>query len=537
MSSSTTTDESTATLAGYLLSILPKFPAALSMFGSMLIISQVIRNDKNRRQMQQRIVAGMSGFDLMVSTVWFFTNFFVPQTMKRSQGFPFAFGNRASCDAQGFLVQVSIASVLYNASLSLYYLLALKYLWRDVRFRSIEKYFHLFPILFGLITAIIAVSMGLIGNADWDCWISPIENSRDTPDSAKLARIFQWVFFFGPLWISMSFAFFNMFQVYHFVKNLELRASTYRNSQEQTLHYKNLAKQNQLYAIAFLCTWLFPTIARLIQVSGGKVPVWLVVLSGTFIPLQGFFNSLVYFSTKFHNIRQAYKQKRWYWHLAVLIKSVIKNQEVNLQQEQVSDKNINKMRRGGKVVRIPSKSDSIEERNRNLASNVGMNGRSESIETNDVRFNTKERWNYLHGIDNETRRPFSANSGSRNVHASEIRIDEKDANFSSISESQIEDVSKGPLSLQSRSSGGLNRIESGVSLDSSKGSLNKLRSGNDLDPDTSLLEAFDPNSPRRRSTSLHILEEGDRSNENSSENVSQSVESSGLIVDYSAAKE
>jgi hypothetical protein len=321
-----------------------------------------------------------------------------------------------------------------------------------------------------------------------------------------------------------------MFQVYYFVKNLELRASTYRNSmqsnQEQTLHYKNLAKQNQLYAIAFLCTWLFPTIARLIQVSGGQVPVWLVVLSGTFIPLQGFFNSLVYFSTKFHNIRQAYKQKRWYWHLALLIKSVIKNQEVNLQQEQGSNKNINKMRRGGKLVRIPSKSDSIEERNRNLASNVGMNGRSESIETNDVRFNTKERWDYLHGIDNETRRPFSANSESRNVHASEIRIDEKDANFSSISESQIEDVSKGPLSLQSRSSGGLNRIESGVSLDSSKGSLQKLRSGIDLDPDTSLLEAFDPNSPRRRSTSLHILEEGNRSNENSSENVSQCVESS-----------
>ncbi|GFH50176.1 hypothetical protein CTEN210_06652 [Chaetoceros tenuissimus] len=308
-----TDDQSTSSIYGYLLLILPKFPASLSILGSVMIISSVVRSKQNRENVQQRLVAAMSCFDCMVSSVWLLTNFFIPPGFGSMM--PATFGNTTSCNAQGFLVQLSIASVVYNASLSFYYLLVIKYNWRKTRIAQIEKYFHTVPIAFGVLTAIIAVSLQTIGNADWDCWIAPNESNSNE----KLVRAFQWAFFFGPLWLCMLFNCVNMFRVYRVVKETEAKAAKWRAGENLFVQTKNVAKQNLLYVLGFMLTWIFPTIARIVQAAHGTVPKWLVVVCGTFIPLQGFVNSLVYFRLRFHKCGAEHSDKGTLWVIGRII--------------------------------------------------------------------------------------------------------------------------------------------------------------------------------------------------------------------------
>lgn len=298
-----------ASAVGYLLTICPKFTSGLSMIGSSMIISQVLRSPKNRENIQQRLICAMSIVDLMVSTVWFCTNLFIPPVFKTNMGFPWASGNQASCNAQGFLVQSSIAAVLYHATLSTYYVLVIKYNWKDTRLAKIEKYLHIIPLSFGIVTATIALSLGLMNPADWDCWIAP------DPDLSNevLTHALQWAFFFGPLWAAILFSSFNMFQIYRFVRQTETKSDKWKNKNERLARTKSVATQNKLYAAAFMLTWLFPTIARFIQMCGGTVPSWIVVLSGTFIPSQGFFNSLVYFRLRIKKCGQDHPGKSWLW--------------------------------------------------------------------------------------------------------------------------------------------------------------------------------------------------------------------------------
>jgi len=274
-----------------------------------MIVSQVLRSAKNRENMQQRLICAMSIVDLMVSTVWFCTNLFVPAFFKTNMGFPWASGNQASCNAQGFLVQASIASVLYNATLSTYYVLVIKYNWKERRLARVEKYFHIIPLSFGILTATIALSLGLMNPADWDCWIAP---DRDLSNE-RLAHALQWAFFFGPLWAAILFASFNMFQIYKFVRQTEIKSDRWTNKEESLARTKSVVTQNKLYAVAFIFTWLFPTIARFIQMCGGTVPSFIVVLSGTFIPSQGFFNSLVYFRLRINKCGHDHPGKSWLW--------------------------------------------------------------------------------------------------------------------------------------------------------------------------------------------------------------------------------
>ncbi len=278
-----------------------------------MIISQVLMSEKNRSNKQQRIVCAMSCIDVLVSSVWFFTNLFIPSFVEE---FQWTTGNEASCTAQGFIVQFSISSVIYNAALSYYYVLIIKFNYRAPQLAKIEKWFHLVPLLFGISTAVVAFCLRVYNFATWDCWIAPpygeVEGSAVT-----VPRILQWCFFFGPLWIAIFFSASNMVSVYTKVKQVELECARSNISRERQLmnveNTKSVATQGRLYVAAFIVTWIFPTIARVIQVCGGTVPLWIIVCSGTFIPSQGIFNALVYFRLRFKRCSQQYCTRSKLW--------------------------------------------------------------------------------------------------------------------------------------------------------------------------------------------------------------------------------
>jgi len=244
----------------------------------------------------------MSIIDVTVSTSWFLTPFFVTQDMDQ---FLLSFGNGISCSLQGFIVQASIGGVLYNASLSLYYLLVIKYRFKKHQIAPIEKIMHAFALIFGIGTATAALAMDLYQDANWDCWISPEYD------------VFQLTFFFAPLLLAIIFVVTLMLNIYLHVKKEEGNSARYHpriGDKVRLRKTRAVAKQGALYVGAFFVTWLFPTIARLYQLIWQvNPPTAIIVLAACFIPIQGFFNALVYFRLRYINCVEANPNRSRGW--------------------------------------------------------------------------------------------------------------------------------------------------------------------------------------------------------------------------------
>ena len=279
----------------------------------------------NRDNMQQRLVCAMSVVDMLVSAVWFMTNLFMPEDNGQ---YPHAVGNANSCRAQGFIVQFSISSVLYNACLSVYYLLVIKFNWRICDMERIEKWMHIFPLSFGLVTAITALVLGFYHPANWDCWIAPSKSSD--PDK-EIINALQWGFFFAVLWASIIFGSFNMLAVYFYVRQIENRSvrwefassSTSSTVQDRKKAKKRLSQlrrtqdvavQGKLYIGAFVITWISPTIVRAYQLfDASGPPEGLLTIAGTMITSQGFFNAIVYFRIRFNKCSKEFSDRSKWW--------------------------------------------------------------------------------------------------------------------------------------------------------------------------------------------------------------------------------
>lgn len=156
-------------VAAVALFFLQKLACILSALGSLMIISQVTRSEYNRKKTQQRLMLCISIIDFQTSVVWIFTPLFMPV----NSGYPWAVGNQASCEAQGFIVQFSSAGFIYMCTLQCMYLLMIKYGWKEREIVKLEKWFHIVPITFGLATAIAALALKQYNPANWDCWIAP----------------------------------------------------------------------------------------------------------------------------------------------------------------------------------------------------------------------------------------------------------------------------------------------------------------------------------------------------------------------------
>jgi hypothetical protein len=214
----------------------------LSAIGSLMIISQVTRSRFNRSKPQQRLILGISISDFFSSTVWVFTPLFMPP----DSGMIWATGNLTTCNVQGFCVTLFVAAgVLYQCMLQLQYLLVIKYCWSPRRVRKIEVYLHAFPWGCGMASAITNLILKNYNPANWDCWIAPLPGNCTSSYEIQQggtgltetncirgdnANIYQWVFFFGPLWLCEVFCLFVMFQVYNTVYKTENRSRRYRLS-------------------------------------------------------------------------------------------------------------------------------------------------------------------------------------------------------------------------------------------------------------------------------------------------------------------
>eukprot|EP00957_Ditylum_brightwellii_P016976 1280003-Ditylum_brightwellii.AAC.1 len=87
-----------------------KTSSFLSMLGSFLVVSDIGRKVRHGKATDpyQRIMVGLSVYDIMFSLVWFLGSWLTP----KDTGWLWAVGNTASCSAQGFFVMYGAAGEL-----------------------------------------------------------------------------------------------------------------------------------------------------------------------------------------------------------------------------------------------------------------------------------------------------------------------------------------------------------------------------------------------------------------------------------------
>jgi hypothetical protein len=309
------------------LAVAPKIPALLSMIGSSYIIYTVASDAKKRKKIYHRIMFSLSCCDFVTSIIFFLGTWMIPRGTVGQFGPVYgASGNHGTCVASGFLTQFVVSSPLYNATLSLYYLLMVRYNWKERDLVKIEPIIHGIPICFGLGTAIAAAALNVYGSVDWLCWINPNPPQSNT-------KIYQWSFLFGPLFFCVIFVTTAMILLYRAMRKRERVVEKYAfessmninasfaaasNPRRSTALTKNktkgktkcsteIAVQGILYVGGFYICWFFPTLQRIIELTQETRKNYypLQFLDSFLLPLQGLFNALVYLRPKF----QAYRKK------------------------------------------------------------------------------------------------------------------------------------------------------------------------------------------------------------------------------------
>jgi hypothetical protein len=191
------------------LAILPKITGLTSFFFSAILITSILRDKRKRQRPYQRLLVGISFVDLSASFWLSLSTWPIP----RDSGVLWAVGTDATCNLQGFFTQFGVSSSFYNASLSIYYLMVVRYGWKDHQIRRIEPVLHAIPFLWAAITSIASVSLDTLGNASLWCWISP------------QSAVYRLCFFYSPLWLMIVIVTVNCIFIFKFVSQTERAVS------------------------------------------------------------------------------------------------------------------------------------------------------------------------------------------------------------------------------------------------------------------------------------------------------------------------
>jgi hypothetical protein len=242
----------------------PKFTPIASVVGSSLIIRDVIllrRDTPDALSTKHRLLAGMSVCDILSSSAWFLTSWPIPEDM------PFGLwniGNRETCSAQGFFLQLAIGTVIYNACLALYYLLVIRYGWKNEYIsKHVEPWMHFVAIGFALSTGVAGLALHIFNPIGYyNCSITaypPVctQSYRNKGPTDCIhgdnADIYHLAFRLGPACCVIVFLTVSMFLVYWKIRTIERGSSHFQR--EPGRLQQRFAMQSFLYVGALLITW------------------------------------------------------------------------------------------------------------------------------------------------------------------------------------------------------------------------------------------------------------------------------------------
>jgi hypothetical protein len=219
-------------------------------------------------------MVAMSIFDLMGSAAYSLTTLPIP-TEYYVQG---AQGTQATCTAQGFFIQVGTTSAFINVSLAAYYYCIIKLGWSESKVMGFRKWFLGCPITVGLAFAFAGIPF--------------------------YGMLFLWCNNSAPWWpdipvaIAILVTTCTMVSVCLSVYKTEKATQQYTGS--TTFSTSSIVFwQSVWYLLSFYLTWPPYLALQYLWAAGNyNVSYGFVVFAVTLVPLQGFWNSVVFFRTR-----------------------------------------------------------------------------------------------------------------------------------------------------------------------------------------------------------------------------------------------
>ena len=155
-------------------SIIFRTSGSLSTIASTCIIVHILRSHHGLSTAYHRLVFGLSIGDVLAS----FFGYVLDSTMAPKEldyVVPFAMGNQATCDAQGFLLTSGAGIALsYNSSICLYYLAIVTFNKTDGYIRTkLEPWLHGISLSIPLILPSMILAINGFNSEGGVCWFTP----------------------------------------------------------------------------------------------------------------------------------------------------------------------------------------------------------------------------------------------------------------------------------------------------------------------------------------------------------------------------
>jgi hypothetical protein len=215
----------------------------LSLLASSCIIYNIFLRYKVERRTgsrntavttYHRLLLGMSILDVLHSVWAALSTLPVPA----NSGAVYGHGTTATCSAQGFFVQLSAATPVYMASLSIYFMLKIRYNVSDVVLREkYEFWLHVVPLVFAFGSASLGVALKIfnpISLPELGCWIAPFPVGCNIVGGCtrgyKLGEhidLYAWLFAYSWLFAAFAVVLVNNLLIYTSIRHQEKRNSTY----------------------------------------------------------------------------------------------------------------------------------------------------------------------------------------------------------------------------------------------------------------------------------------------------------------------
>mmetsp|Transcript_148 Transcript_148/g.181 ORF Transcript_148/g.181 Transcript_148/m.181 type:complete len:948 (-) Transcript_148:263-3106(-) len=250
---------------------LPRVAAILSILGSLFIIVDTRRSQLKRSKLINKILCAISVFDFIGSSAMALTSLPIPkETYIYGSN-----GNDATCKAQGFLMQMGTTACLLGASLAVYYNLTIRRGWseNELRRRHVVYFLLIPPIIVGFVFAGVGIPF-------YDNVIVWCNNSAKWWPEA-------------PVIFAILCATIIMGDVTYDVFRKEHASSQYSGGSNKLT--KMVFQQVIFFLGAFYVTWVpYLTLQTLVSLGRGYDNYGLFLAAATMVPLQGFWNFIVY---------------------------------------------------------------------------------------------------------------------------------------------------------------------------------------------------------------------------------------------------
>jgi hypothetical protein len=285
---------------------IPTFTGTISVIASSLIVYIMISDREYKlKKPSNRFLLIMSIIDILQSLAYAFGTLPLPV----SSGSYNAYGNDLTCSIQGFFIHLGIAVPCYNASLCIWYLMAVKYNMDDEVFRKkIEPYCHVISILLPLGPAIALLCLNMLAPRGFLCWIGQ--------DKTSYSELFVLCSAAIPVAICFIIIVFCLISIYKEFKRKEETMRRYSTSPSgvqwranAVLKSKQLAaKQGLLFSSAFAITFFFTSINVLFFDTNDANISPFTLPQSIFMPLQGFWNFIIFARPTMERIQEEYPE-------------------------------------------------------------------------------------------------------------------------------------------------------------------------------------------------------------------------------------